>query len=189
MVAHRANDRESMSVEEFLSLSQNLLDVKYEYIKGYAYLMAGGTPAHSLIAMNIGTLLNNALADSPCAVFSSDAMVQLAEDVFVFPDVTVSCSEEDLTANVIRQPRVVVEVLSPSTRTFDQGRKFLLYQECQSVEAVIFVESNSPLVTAFHKEGTLWTHTPYYADGNVSLKSLQVGIPVDAIYHRVRFRS
>jgi Uma2 family endonuclease len=188
MVANRANDRESMSVEEFLALSRNLLDVKYEYIKGYAYLMAGGTPAHSLIAMNIGTLLNNALGENPCAVFSSDAMVQLAEDVFVYPDVTVSCMEEDLVADVIRYPRVVVEVLSPSTKAFDQGRKFLLYQDCPGVEAVVFVESNEPLITVFHKEGTLWAHTPFYAGGTVSIKCLNVSIPVDAIYRRVRFR-
>lgn len=91
------HDREYMTFDEYLELDSSNENVKYEYIDGYAYMMAGGTNNHAALAMRIGRLLGNALDGGPCTVYSSDARVQLAErQRAVHPDITVGCQEEEI---------------------------------------------------------------------------------------------
>jgi Uma2 family endonuclease len=84
-----------MGVEEFFELRNNDPDHRYEYIDGNIYMMTGGKPGHALINNNIGSIFNVLLKDRPCLVFGSDACVQLAEERYVCPDVTVSCDRRD----------------------------------------------------------------------------------------------
>ena len=107
--------RTFMSIEDYLALDRDSLDARYEYIDGYAYLMAGGTLDHSTICINVTSVLRNLLR-WPCRVYNSDARVRLSEERYFYPDATVSCDERDRgTGDMIVSPRVVIEVLSPGT--------------------------------------------------------------------------
>lgn len=88
---------------------------------------------------------------------------------------------------MLHHPQVVVEVLSPNTKDFDLGRKFLYYMECPTVQAVIFIDYKSRLVTIDQRISGLWDHMPHYAGGNIELRCLNVTIPVDAIYQNAPF--
>lgn len=195
MVAKRSHDREYMTVEEYLQLDNSVEGVKYEYIDGYVYQLsteatnlAGGTDDHALISMNTAGMLWNLLEDSSCYVYGSDKRVQLTETRYVFPDVSVTCEKVDVDGEEdIRQLRLVVEVLSPSTRAYDQGRKFFLYQSCPTLEAVVFVDNTIRCVTVFHKEGETWVHMPYYAGETAVIECLGVSFPVDKVYRGVHF--
>ena len=88
-------DRLMMSVEDYLTLDRTSVEVRYEYIDGYVYMLAGGTADHSTISINLTSLLHSLLRSSPCRVYNSDVKVQLTETRYVYPDVSVGCDERD----------------------------------------------------------------------------------------------
>ncbi len=177
--------RALMTVAEYLRLCEQT-GLPYEYLHGRVYLMAGSKPLHSRIVVNTIRTLEDALgSDGPCYVYGPDARVQVAEDVIFLTDVTVSCEESDEDADMIYQPKVVVEVFSQSTEEYDRGHKLLHYMECPSIQAIIFVDSKRKLVTVDQKFSGKWEHWPYYTGGVIPLSCLDVEIPVDAIYHNI----
>lgn len=189
MVANPQDRR--MSVEEFWKLERTTPDVRYEYVDGHVYAMSDGTVAHSWIAMNITRLLDEQLQSGPCRVFNSDVHVQVNEEQYVLPDVSISCDIADMQIgnHTIRSPHLIVEVLSPSTEHFDRGTKFALYQECESVEEYVLIDSQRQSVEVFRRngeKGEQWTYRRYRPGQEVILESLDLYLPFDAIYARVR---
>ncbi len=84
----------TFTVAAYLAM-EDVGDTKHEYLDGYIYAMAGGTPDHAQLGGNIITVLNNALRHSPCHVYDSDVRLELAPTQYVYPDVAVSCDERD----------------------------------------------------------------------------------------------
>lgn len=181
-----------MSIEEYLELDQSSSDVRYEYIDGYVYMMSGGTPQHALIIGNFQGELNRRLEQrgSPCLAYPADATVQLSETRYVHPDVVATCHEEDLAStNVLRFPRLVVEVLSPSTERKDRNQKFDWYRACPSIQEVVLVRTEHPLIEVYRRrvdEGQWLLHI-YGPGEEIELMSMNVLLPVDIIYKRVIF--
>ena len=122
MVAER--HRLLMSVEEYLELDRNSLDTRYEFIDGAVTMLAGGTTNHSRICVNIVSQLHEALRGKSCQVFNSDLRVSISESRYVYPDASVSCDPRDLEneGDILYSPRVIFEVLSPSTEARDRGK-------------------------------------------------------------------
>jgi len=137
---HMAADahRLFMSVEEYLELDRKSLDARYEYIDGVVTMLAGGPTNHSRISVNVVSLFQAALRGSLCEVFNSDLRVSISSTRYVLPDASVSCDPGDLEGanDIIYSPRVIVEVLSPSTEATDRGKKFRYYQSCLSIQAL-----------------------------------------------------
>ncbi|SRR5579884_64635 len=183
-----------MGVEEYLQLDRTTPDVRYEYIDGHVYAMSGGTVAHSWIAMNIVRLLDEQLQSGTCRVFNSDVRVHVSQDRYFYPDATISCDVADTREDndIVRSPHLVVEVLSPSTERFDRGTKFALYQECESIEEYVLIGSQCQSVEVYRREGEKcekgeqWTYRRYKPGQEVILESLDINLPFDAIYARVR---
>src|SRR6516164_1526605 len=124
-----------VSVEEYLDIDRNS-DVRYEYDNGHIYAMAGGTQDHEQIAFNLRAILNAHLRGKSCRASALDRRVQVsASGKYYYPDVTVTCNPEDIKGNLdtVRFPRLVVEVLSPSTAYKDRGSKRRAYQACPSI--------------------------------------------------------
>src|SRR2546429_2595401 len=138
--------------EEYLVIDRASPDVKYEYDNGHMYAMSGGTVNHAEIALNLIIALRAHLDNGPCHAFSSDVRVQVAEKKYYYPDVTVSCNPEDWqqgTHDIICTPRLVVEVLSPSTESFDRGKKFRTYQACSSIEEYVLINTTHHMVETY----------------------------------------
>src|SRR5438105_5319255 len=109
-------NRSTMSVEEYFELDRNSQEVRYEYIDGHIYMMAGGSANHSRISANIIGLLYNQLRGGSCDIHTTDMKVQLSERRYVYPDVSVSCDDRDRgNDDRLHYPCLVIEVLSPST--------------------------------------------------------------------------
>lgn len=185
---------DSMGVEEFFELRENDPLHRYEYIDGEVYMMTGGKPVHALIGSNMCRVLGNLLSDKPCLVFNSDACVQLSEERYVCPDVTVSCDRRDRDddeAAFIRYPSFVVEVLSPGTKAYDRGLKVQLYQKCPTIQEFLLVDSESARVQLYRRDSEsrdLWTLHMFSLENTVELKSLGVHFSVAEIYEKTRFR-
>src|SRR6266550_8218148 len=136
MVAKR---HEQMTVEDFLALDRENLDQKYEFINGQMVAMAGGSNNHTLIIVNLSGMLYTHLRKSPCAAFSEGTLK--IEDECYLPDIMVTCNEIDLTENktYIEHPKLVIEVLSPTTEKYDKTDKVWIYTQCLSIQEYILI--------------------------------------------------
>ena len=177
-----------MNVEEYLELDRNSLDARYEYIDGVVSMLAGGTTNHSRISVNVVSLLQGALRGSPCEVFNSDLRVRISSKRYVLPDASVSCDPGDLVGenDIISAPRVIVEVLSPSTEATDRGKKFRYYQSCPSIQEYVLISTQERAVDVYRRASdNLWTLHPFGPGDTITLKSIDVNLPLEALYEHV----
>ncbi|MDZ4765255.1 MAG: Uma2 family endonuclease [Chloroflexota bacterium] len=132
---------ESWTVKEYLAFMRES-EYKYDYIDGQIYMMAGGRPAHNQISANVGITLGGQLQQNPCIIYSSDQAVRAAKDRYFYPDLTIICGDpqfDPLDENVLINPTLLVEVLSPSTESYDRGEKAAVYRQIPSLQHYIFV--------------------------------------------------
>ena len=180
-------DHTRMSIEAYLQLDYESMGERYEYVDGYAYMLAGGTNNHGIISVNVSRELSNRLQGGRCRVYSSDAKVRLAERRYLYPDVSVGCDERDNgTQTFLQFPRVIVEVLSPSTDAYDRGQKFYYYRTCPTLEEYVLVDTQQRAVDIYRRaEQDLWTLHFFREGDNVELTSLSLTIPLATLYQQV----
>lgn len=150
--------------------------------------MAGGSKHHAAIIGNLYTLLRNQLQDNPCFVFTSEMTLKIQEECLL-PDLMVTCNEEDLdfaeNRTYIEHPKLVIEVLSPSTEKDDRGEKFFKYTFCPSIQEYVLINYDCMLVQRETRQGMQWLSTWFQQDENVELQSIGLTIPVKEIYERI----
>ena len=143
--------------------------------------------AHSRIALNLGGTLNVHLRGKVCQVANSDMKVlpRGDENPSYYPDITVTCNPDDYQddSTVIRSPRLIIEVLSPSTVSRDRGEKLFAYQACASVEEYVMISTRRQAIKIYRQVSTnKWENTQYTAEQVVTLVSVDLTIPVSEIY-------
>lgn len=140
--------------EEYLRL-ERAADYKSEFIGGEVFAMSGGSPAHSELAVRLTAELSSKLRGR-CRVFNSDLRVRtVGTGSYVYPDVSVVCGKLEFykgTDDVLVNPKMVGEVLSPSTASYDRGKKFDLYREIPSVEEYLLCHQDSIRVEHFARQ-------------------------------------
>ncbi|WP_434685684.1 Uma2 family endonuclease [Pseudanabaena minima] len=146
-----------ISPDEYLEMEEQS-DIKHEYIDGYVYAMAGANDPHVTVALNMAFAVRNHLRGSGCRVYMSDMKARI--DVlnrFYYPDVMVTCDPRDTqTPNHKRFPKLIIEVLSKSTEAFDRGDKFADYQQLDSLEEYVLVNTKRQRIDCFRKEEGRW---------------------------------
>ncbi len=177
-----------VSVEEYLAID-NASDVRFEYAHGQLRMLAGGSRNHALIAHNLHGLLHDQLRGTPCVAYTSDMRVQVAQDRYYYLDVTVSCDENE-EENALHSPRVVFEVLSPSTEAIDRTEKLEAYRELASVEDYVLVSSERQAVEVHHRDRkqNYWITRIYGPADTVKIESLNAEFLMNEIYERTRFK-
>jgi len=111
---------------------------------------------------------------------------------YVYPDVTVSCAAADRRPEntLIESPRVVIEVLSPSTEARDRGVKFKAYQGCPTMQEIVLMSQFAPYVEIWQRDDqdiTAW-HYRHYGPGEiVEINSIDVQIDIADIYQGLDF--
>jgi Uma2 family endonuclease len=181
---------QTMTVEEYFQLEENDPDTRYEYIDGYVYAMAGGTADHDTVKSNIQSILWNLLRGNPCRVYSSDMKVYVSETRYFHPDVTVTCDPGDRgRIQAIQSPRLVIEVLSPSTELTDRTWKLKNYRAHPPIEEYILADSRSPKVEVYRKKNSLWIYDAFEHDDEVPFHSLGLHLSLTDIYSDVDFEN
>ncbi|HZR39110.1 MAG TPA: Uma2 family endonuclease [Ktedonobacteraceae bacterium] len=185
-----------MSVQEYLQLDQSTLDGKYEYVDGVARLMSGGSAGHDRIAYNMRVALDQHFRSGPCTVFGSDVQVLIGtksngKEHYVYPDVTISCDVADRhhLNTLIRSPRIVVEVISPSTETFDRSKKLRAYIACATIQEIVLIDQFKQVVEVYRRveDGTTWNYMLYGPDSLIELISVDVCISMGKVYRGIDF--
>jgi Uma2 family endonuclease len=172
-----------MTVEEWRELQRTSHDVKYEYLDGQVYAMAGGTLDHGRIGLNVGSILTDKLDGSPCRVYNSDVAVRLSSKYYTLPDATVTCDERDRgRVTEIQSPRVIVEVLSDSTEARDRGEKFMRSRQHPMVREYVLVSTQYQAVEVYRRTPEGWMLHTYGSGDTVELTSIGISFPLAALY-------
>jgi Uma2 family endonuclease len=131
---------------------ENEQSEKHEFFRGEVFAMVGARRAHGRVVSNLNRRLSEALDGSPCQAFAESMKVQIDEDTVLYPDVFVTCDKADLATDMIfRAPKLVVEVLSPSTQAYDRSHKFALYRRIPALQEYILVDPETRRVEAFRR--------------------------------------
>jgi Uma2 family endonuclease len=132
------------TIEEFFAWQERQPE---RYVDGFPIrMMAGAKNVHDDIVVNILAELRNQLRGGGCRPFTSDGSVETKPGQIRRPDIGVDCGRRDPNATRASSPRVVVEVLSPTTRDFDTIGKLEEYKLIASLERIVVVEPNAPEV-------------------------------------------
>jgi Uma2 family endonuclease len=184
-----------MTPAEYLPWEAEQL-LKHEYINGKVYAMTGITLPHNDIALNLTSVLRNALRGKGYKVRMAGAKVKVSElGPYFYPDLVVSCDDLDRQAtDAIRYPKLIVEVLSPSTAGFDRGDKFKFYRRISTLQEYVLIDAEKIGIDCYRKTSTgKWELTAYPEDTAdaenpiLELVSLDFQCPLALVYEEVEF--
>ncbi len=149
-----------MSQAEFLNWQLDQ-DEPYELVYGELLAMAGAKQRHDRIVVNAITLIGPALRGTSCNAFTADLAVLIPNGNVRRPDVGVHCAPFDDEAVYAARPRMVIEVLSPLTRTLDQFGKLDEYKTVESLDYILLVDPETPEVMLWRRDAArAWHHQP-----------------------------
>ncbi len=178
-----------MTEEEFLAW-ERLQEVKHEYYAGEIVAMTGASLAHNRISVNLISSLHGKLRGGSCQVLASDMRVWVPRaHSYVYPDVLVVCGSAELydhQKDVLLNPRLVIEILSPSTERLDRRKKFWGYQTIEALQEYLLVSQDEMFVEQFVRDGAAWRYVAWLPEsGRVELKSVPAVLAFDEVYQGV----
>jgi len=195
MTALPTDTRRRCTLAEYLEFEETA-PTKHEFHNGEILAMSGASPEHALITANVLRALGNRLEGKPCRVYSSDLKIALTPEGDVqYPDGSVICGPlefhpADPKHRLVTNPRLIFEVLSPTTEGYDRGEKFPLYRALPSFEEYVLISQTAPLIETFVRQpdGRFIIAATYAGLSAVAaLTSLQIQVPLSDIYAGVTF--
>ena len=136
------------SVEQYLMM-EAATGEKLEYLNGTIRSMAGTTVEHNMISNMLVELLNKCLREKGCSLITGDVKLftQVCEKAFLYPDLHIYCGElkkEKMKQGsyALKEPKVIIEILSASTTAYDKDEKFECYRKMKSLKQYIMIESD-----------------------------------------------
>lgn len=181
--------RKPMTEAEYLEFDERS-KIKYEFMDGEIFAMAGATRNHNLANTNISTELNIQLRETDCEVYASDFRVRIREGHNVYPDVAVACGEIQTAdnENTLLNPIVIFEVLSKSTEQRDRGAKAEDYYSLPSLQDYVLVSQNRVRVEHFARQKiNVWLLKIYEdLEDVVELNSIKCKIRLKMIYLKMK---
>jgi Uma2 family endonuclease len=179
-----------LTLEQYLEI-ERVAENKSEFYNGRMYAMSGGTLRHSRIGNNLSYALTGVLKGRPCGVNSSDLRLR-AGQIHTYPDISIVCGEPKLADNykdILLNPTVVVEVLSPSTEAYDRGFKFAQYRQVESLQEYALVSQTEPRIEIFRRQpsGDWLLSEAVGMDKHCRFASVDCTIALADVYDKVTF--
>lgn len=176
-----------LSVTEYLEAEKDSA-VRHEFIDGQIYAMAGASDRHNRVSINMTNRLDDHLGDGPCEVFMADMKVWVSETVFYYPDVVVACDGPGGDAYYRKQPRLIIEVSSPSTERIDRSEKLLAHKQVKSLKEYVIVSQDRLHIEVFRRgRGERWSwQVLTELDDELRLESVGLTLTVGQVYRRVK---
>jgi Uma2 family endonuclease len=173
----------NLSESQYLTLDSDS-ELRHEYIGGQVYAMSGAGKNHRMITMSLTSAIYQHLINSPCNVNAMDAQVKVANNYF-YPDIVIDCDENSKADSLyVEQPKLIIEVLSKSTRHIDKGPKLLNYINIASVEEYVMIEQDLVSIDILRREDN-WLLLHYGPGDTVEFKSIDLCMPIEQLYARV----
>ena len=181
------------TVESYLDF-ERFQSERHEFLDGSVYAMAGESLSHSTICFNLYGVTGNQLRGKRCRGFSPNMKIATNDKgLFSYPDLAVVCDEPEFVDNrndVITNPTVIFEVLSPSTASYDRGEKFLRYTNyIETLQDYILISQDEPFIEHYQKqENGGWEKSEIRGlDAVLQIPSIECEISLDELYELVEF--
>jgi Uma2 family endonuclease len=174
------------SVADYIE-AEKTSKVRHEYVGGDLYAMAGASEEHNFISGNIFAALRAHLKGKPCKVFIHDMKAHVFANLtlFYYPDVMVVCDPEDEDRYYKTRPRIIVEVVSESTRGTDEREKLITFIQLPSLEEYVLVEQDKMQVTVHRRSANWLPEVLIEADALLKLASIDFSMPLREVYEGV----
>ena len=184
-----AHPKPTFGSDEYLAWELEQAE-RHEYVDGEVFAMGGASDAHGTIAGNLFVALHTHARGGPCKVFIADMKVQVeAANGFFYPDIVVTCDPRDRgpeASHVKHHPRLIVEVLSPTTEAYDRGKKFAFYRQLESLQEYVLISPEDRKIDVFRRDDTdHWVLYPFAAVDRLELASLAFSCPVAEIFEGI----
>ena len=180
------------TVEEFLAWHERQ-EEKYELVDGVPMLkrlpvpvmlpggtapvmMTGASLRHNKINSNLSRLIGNQLSGGPCSAFANDAAVETGPNQIRYPDLVVDCDTQLDQGYILKKPKLVVEILSRSTRTFDLTGKITEYWRLESLAHVMIVDTQLLRVQLHTRQPGLTPTLQIFAEGDEAFDIPEIGV-------------
>jgi Uma2 family endonuclease len=179
--------------EEYLRREKGA-ETKSEYVDGVIVAMAGASRSHIRITMNLTIELDSHVERAGCEAYASYMRVRVeVANRYYYPDVAITCGEPEfetiLGLETLRNPQLVIEVLSKSTERADHAEKWLAYMQLDSLNTYILVHQDRPYIEAYIRDTAtgMWEYVEVNGlESSLKLPSLECEIPLARIYRRVK---
>ena len=182
-----------ISEEDYLEMEESSLE-KHEYFNGEIFQMAGASERHNNISGNIYGEFYIKLKKRPCKVYQNDMRLFVEKTgLYTYPDVIVVCGKPEIRKykglDNLKNPVLIVEVLSPSTANYDKGGKFDHYRTIESLQEYVLVWQDKKRVARYTKQddGSWLLHDFIGEDAEVVLTSIDCSLSIEDIYDKVDF--
>jgi Uma2 family endonuclease len=159
---------------------------RYEFDGFQPVAMTGGSANHARIQRNLLRQLDSRLGNGPCEVFGSDLKIAVA-DAIRYPDAFVVCGPLRGKDNIVPNPVVVFEILSPSTQGTDLIRKNREYRATPSIHRYVILQQDQQAATVFSRRDDLWVADILTGDAILSMPEIGVDLPLADCYRGVEF--
>ena len=173
--------------EDYLELERSSV-IKHKYLQGQVMARAGASKAHVIITSNLSALLVNHLRGTGCIAYPMNMKVRIPTlNLFYYPDVTVTCDDRDRNSNedFILHPKLIIEVLSDSTETFDCGDKFANYKMIPALEEYVLIHQKQILVEQFQRTPNNSWIPKYREEDILELASIGFSCPIAGLYENL----
>lgn len=172
--------RTDLTFEEYIE-AEAKSRAKHEFVHGQMFGLAGASDRHNRVAGRLYARLLDAETGS-CQTFFADMKVRTPDGTGYYPDLLVTCDEDDDDAYVKRKPCLVVEVLSDSTEAVDRGEKLLNYQKFGSLQGYVLLSQDLPRAEVYRRVEDGWRYEVVEAGETMRLPCVGLELPVDALY-------
>lgn len=185
-------EKKYVTEQEYLE-TERLADTKHEYFQGEIFAMSGASREHIIISMNISADLRVKLKGNKCRPYGSDMRMYVKQNtLYTYPDLSIYCNDFETIDNeqdTAINPVIIFEILSKSTRNYDQGQKFALYREIPTLKEYVLIDSENLKVIHHTKISDLsWNMTEFISINDaIELKSIEIKMNLSDIYEDVKF--
>ena len=181
-----------ITAEDYLATERLALD-KHEYFRGEIFAMSGASIPHNIIASNLAGDFRTRLKGKKCRAFGSDLRIHIPKNtLYTYPDISIICGEIETTDDsfdTAKNPSVLIEILSKSTRDYDKGGKFTLYRDIETLKEYILVDTEKVCIEKFSRNpDNSWLLTEYKSlEGSFTIVAVDVTLQLADIYEDVKF--
>lgn len=189
------------TLSEYLEF-ERAADTRHKYVDGYLYEMSGESVPHGDICTNLVRIISTHLVGKPCRVLSKDMKVRsgplphprrIMKGMFSYPDLVVVCGPpqfHDEYRDILLNPTIIIEVLSPSAEAFDRGGKFLRYRNLSpTLLEYVLVAQDRPVIDYFRRQadGSWVLQTVQGLENEVRLEAIECVLKLREVYDRIEF--
>ena len=180
-----------MMLDEFL-IWEDGTDTRYELIGGFPVAMAPPAQAHGILCATLGAMIDAGLRSRrPCRA-QVEAGIPRSDrnDTCYIADLAVTCRPHERGVRLVRDPILIVEILSPGTERHDRRTKVPAYREIESVQEILLIDSESPYAEIYRRQGDAWFIEIVRGQAAaLYLSSLELRLPMAELYEGIELEA